>query len=121
TLVDATHTGFSGFVTAPSTTSYDEVGCAAIAGVVSSGGNIVDGRGGAKAGIDATGCARPRPGPGPTQAPPPAQPPHRLTQAVVAAFFDATFKHSHAARCFLRHGLAGENPDIRVSRHGPGR
>src|SRR5262249_57279004 len=36
TLVDATHTGFSGFVTAPSTTSYDEVGCAAIAGVVSS-------------------------------------------------------------------------------------
>lgn len=121
TLVDATHTGFSGFVTAPSTTSYDEVGCAAISGVVSSGGNIVDGLGGAKSGIDATGCALPCQGPVPTNAPMQAERQHRLTQAVVAAFFDATFKHSHAARCFLRHGLAGENPDTRVSRHGPGR
>src|SRR4029077_4970442 len=69
TLVDATHTGFSGFVTAPSTTSYDEVGCAAIAGVVSSGGSIVDGLGGTKAGIDSAGCALPCQGPVPTNPP----------------------------------------------------
>ena len=121
TLVDATHTAFSGLVTAPSTTSYDEIGCAAIASVVATGGNIVDGLGGVTSGIDGTGCALPCQGPVPTNPPMQAGRQHLLTQAVVAAFFDATFKHSHAARCFLRHGLAGENPDVRVSAHGPGR
>jgi len=120
TLVDATHTGFSGFVTAPSSTSYDAVGCAAISGVVSSG-NVVTGLGGPEVGIDGTGCALPCQSPLPANPPMQADRQHRLTRAVVTAFFDATFKHSHAARCFLRHGLAAENPDVMVTAHGPGR
>jgi predicted dienelactone hydrolase len=120
TLVDGTHTAFSAFVTAPSTTSYDAVGCAAIAGVVSIG-NVLAGLGGPEVGIDVTGCALPCQSPLPANPPMQAERQHRLTRAVVTAFFDATFKHSHPARCFLRHGLAAENPDVTVTAHGPGR
>src|SRR5712691_6375912 len=97
TLLDGTHTAFSGFVAAPSTTSYDAVGCAAIAGVVSTG-NVLAGLGGPEVGIDATGCALPCQSPLPANTPMQADRQHRLTRAVVTAFFDATFKRSRAAR-----------------------
>jgi predicted dienelactone hydrolase len=123
TLIHGTHTAFSGFVTAPSTTSYDAVGCAAISGVVSSG-DVLAGLGGPDI-IDATGCALPCQSPPPGNIPMQADRQHRLTKAVVTAFFDLTLKRSHAARCFLRHGLSTglttENSDVLVAAHGPGR
>jgi len=79
------------------------------------------GLGGPEVGIDGAGCALPCQSPLPANPPMQADRQHRLTRAVVTAFFDATFKHSHAARCFLRHGLAAENPDVMVTAHGPGR
>jgi dienelactone hydrolase len=119
TLVHATHTAFAGAITEPSTTSYD----VAICGVVTANanGDPTAGLGGAADGIDPSLCTQilPCQPPGPPNPPMQGLRQHDLTTAVVAAFFDATFKHSHAARCFLTNGLAAQ-PDVHVDT-APGR
>src|SRR5262249_15178893 len=90
-------TAFSGLVTAPSTTSYDEIGCAAIASVVATGGNIVDGLGGVTSGIDGTGCALPCQGPVPTNPPMQAGGQHPPPPAGGAGVFDGAL-----LRCALQ-------------------
>jgi predicted dienelactone hydrolase len=119
TLVAGTHTAFSGAVTYPSPTSYDTLGCAAIQSAGLSG-DPTTGLGGAEAGIDSSACTLPCQSPPPTNPPMQAARQHEITQAVVAAFFDATLKHSRAARCFLRGGLASENADLAVAAHRRG-
>jgi hypothetical protein len=111
TLLDGTHTAFSGFVTFASSTSYDQLGCAAVADIATRG-DPTQGLGGAAAGIEPPTCAGPCVDPEPSNAPMQASRQHDLTQAVGAAFFDATLKHSSAARCFLRERLGVENPDL---------
>ncbi|HUE31018.1 MAG TPA: hypothetical protein VMR79_09075 [Verrucomicrobiae bacterium] len=119
TLVHGTHTAFATYFTGAATESYDKVGCAAIAGVAQLG-NIVQGLGGRRAGIDPTGCALPCQDPLPPNPPMSADEQHRLTKVVEAAFFDATLKGSAAASCFLDEVLATENPDVRVATHPAG-
>jgi predicted dienelactone hydrolase len=114
-LIDGTHTAFTGFIAYPSTTSYDQLGCAAIADVATRGDPLV-GLGGAADGVDASStclassCAGPLPSNPPMQ----ATRQHQLTQAVDVAFFEAALRHSRAARCFLDENLAPENPDLEV-------
>src|SRR5439155_455057 len=101
TLAHGTHTAFVTYFTGSAAESYDQIGCAAIAGVATLG-DIFAGLGGPRAGIDPTGCALR------CQAPPPDNPPmsadeqHRLTKVEHAAVFDATLKGSAAASCFPR-------------------
>ncbi len=123
TLIDGTHTAFSGFVGFPSTTSYDQLGCAAIADVATRG-DPVDGLGGPADGVDASGacllssCV----GPLPSNVPMQAARQHELTEAVGLAFFEASLRHSRAARCFLDESLGPQNPDLNtVSKPAGGR
>ena len=119
TLVHGTHTAFVTYFTGAATESYDRIGCAALAGVAQEG-NIFQGLGGRRAGIDGTGCALPCQDPFPPNPPMSADEQHRLTKVVEAAFFDATLKGSAAASCFLDEVLAAENPDARVATHAAG-
>ncbi len=122
-LIDGTHTAFTGFIGFPSTTSYDALGCAAIADIATRG-DPLDGLGGAADGIDASpacllsSCADPLPSNAPMQ----AARQHELTEAVGVAFFEAALRHSRAARCFLDESLGPENPDLNtVSKPAGGR
>jgi predicted dienelactone hydrolase len=110
TLADASHTAFSGFVTWPSSTSYDTQGCAPVSRALA--GDPFAVLGGASDGVDTSGCGPPCPGPPPEN--PPMQPArqHAITTAAVTAFFEATLKHSRAARCFLQDRFATEYPDV---------
>jgi predicted dienelactone hydrolase len=110
TLADATHTAFSGFVTWPSSTSYDTQGCVPVTRALAE--DPFAGLGGAPDGVDTSGCGLPCQGPAPGN--PPMQPArqHTLTTAAVTAFFESTLKHSRAARCFLADRFATENPDV---------
>jgi fermentation-respiration switch protein FrsA (DUF1100 family) len=113
-LVAGSHTAFSGFVTNPSSTSYDQIGCSAVNnGSVT--GNIFEGLGGADAGIDPVACTALCADPLPANPPMQALRQHEITQAVVVAFFESTLKRSRAGRCFLRDQLAIENPDVHAS------
>jgi dienelactone hydrolase len=124
TLLRGTHTGFSGFITAPSPVSYDTtLGCPALGDVTQQGGDaktFVRLLGGPGIGIDATGCMLPCQGKSPSHPPMVAQRQHDLTTAALNAFFEATFKHSRDARCFLAEGLAAENADVRVETRAGG-
>ena len=122
-LVDATHTAFSGLVNFPSQTSYDaDLGCAVVVADFDSANlvrlHMLDDPAN---GIDVGGCAPPCQGPAPANAPMQATRQHDLTRAAVVAFFESTFRRSRPARCLLREGLAHENPDVRVEIHGRGR
>jgi len=110
TLADASHTTFSGFVTWPSSTSYDTQGCAPVSRALA--GDPFAVLGGASDGVDTSGCGPPCAGPAPGN--PPMQPArqHTITTAAVTAFFEATLKHSRAARCFLSDRFATEYPDV---------
>jgi len=119
TLVHGTHTAFATYFTGAATESYDRIGCAALAGVAQLG-NIFQGLGGRRAGIDPTGCALPCQDPLPPNPPMSADEQHRLTKVLEAAFFDATLKGSAAASCFLGEVLAAENPDVQVAAHPAG-
>jgi len=119
TLAHGTHTAFVTYFTGSATESYDRIGCAALAGVAQEG-NIFQGLGGRRAGIDGTGCALPCQDPFPPNPPMSADEQHRLTKVVEAAFFDATLKGSAPASCFLDEVLAAENPDARVATHAAG-
>ncbi len=120
TLLDGTHTAFSGFVNLPSDTSYDEIGCAAVADIAMRG-DPTEGLGGAAAGIEAGTCALPCLDPEPSNVPMQAARQHDLTKAVGAAFFDATLGRSGPARCFLRESLGTENADLTVQMKRMGR
>jgi dienelactone hydrolase len=120
TLVHGTHTAFASVLTGSATQSYDGIGCMAIA-TVPQLTSVVDGLGGARAGIDGTGCALPCQDPPPDNPPMSADEQHRLAKVVEAAFFDATLRDMPAARCFLARGLADENADVRVAVHPKGR
>jgi len=119
TLVHGTHTAFATYFTGAATESYDRVGCAAVSGVAQEG-NILQGLGGRRAGIDPTGCALPCQDRFPQNPPMSADEQHRLTKVVEAAFFDATLQGSAAASCFLGEVLAAENPDAQVATHAAG-
>lgn len=118
-LVHGTHTAFTGFISAPSATSYDLAICSLV--TANAQGDIGAGLGGVADGIDASLCSEilPCQPPGPPNPPMQAARQHDLTTAVVTAFFDAQFKRSKAARCFLSHGLA-TLPDVQVET-APGR
>jgi len=117
-LVDGTHTAFSGFVTAPSATSYDAIGCAAVESALASAdatGAVAPLLSPPAGLLDTNGCALPCTGPVPANAPMAASRQHQLATAVVAAFFQAAFQHDAAARCFLRRGLAADAADVKVT------
>ncbi len=118
-LVHGTHTAFAGPVSAPSQTSYDLQVCGFVSSNVT--GDIGAGLGGFKNGIDGALCTEilPCQPPGPPNPPMTAARQHDITTAVVSAFFEAQFRHSKAARCFLSHGLA-TLPDVQVET-APGR
>jgi predicted dienelactone hydrolase len=116
TLVDATHTAFSGFITFELETTYDELGCLVLA-EFASWGDPLAGLADAAHGIDpaAASCVVPCLTPPPSGMPMQAARQHELTRAVVAAFFESTLGRARtAARCFLRETLAAENADVRV-------
>ena len=124
TLLRGTHTGFSSFITAPSPASYDAaLGCPALGDITQQGGDaqtFLRLLGEPSIGIDGTGCMLPCLGEAPAHPPMVGQRQHDLTTAALNAFFEATFKHSRDARCFLADGLAAENADVRVeTRAGP--
>ena len=75
-----------------------------------------------KTGIDITQCSLPCQASFPSNPPMQASRQHTLAKAVTTAFFESTLGRSSTARCFLRKGLARENPDdVRVSLRGPRR
>jgi dienelactone hydrolase len=118
-LVQGTHTAFSGAIAAASATSYDVSICPIV--TQNAVGDPTAGLGGAANGIDLTACTellQCQP-PGPPNPPMQAMRQHDLATAVVSAFFEATFHHSHAARCMLETGLAAQ-PDVHVMT-APGR
>lgn len=121
-LTDASHTAFAGLISdGGPVISYDAVlGCPVVVGDFDDAawqrlGALTD----AANGVDVTACARPCLGPPPATPPMSAARQHRLTKATVVAFFESTFRRSHAARCFVRGGLA-KNPDVHVETHRGG-
>jgi hypothetical protein len=104
--------------------SYDAaLGCPALGDVTQQGGDaktflrLLDGP---SVGVDGTGCMLPCLGAAPAHPPMVGQRQHELTTAALNAFFEATFKHSRDARCFLADGLEAENADVHVeTRSGP--
>jgi len=119
-LVHGTHTAFSGAIGANyQATSYDVAICSLVTG--NAQGDIGAGLGGLENGIDASLCTEVLPcqPPGPPNPPMQAPRQHDITTAVVTAFFDATFKRSKPARCFLSKGLL-TLPDVSVE-IAPGR
>jgi dienelactone hydrolase len=122
TLVDATHTAFSGLIGFPLSTSYDAtLGCNLVELEFDANWARLQAETDPANGIDPSGCTMPCLGPVPPNQPMQAARQHVLTQASVTAFFEATFRKSRRATCFLRKGLAAENADVRVQTHGPGR
>src|SRR5262249_23930879 len=122
-LHDATHTGFSGLVSFPSSSSYDvSLGCPLV--VKEFGGensSRLQTLNDPANGIDVANCAPPCSSPVPTNAPMPAARQPDLTQASVVAFFESRFRHSRPAACLLRRALPAENPDVSIAIHRAGR
>lgn len=120
TLTGATHTAFTGLITADSTVNYDAaIGCTFVDSITQQQvDDLIAAFGPAAAGTDTTGCDLPCRGPVPATAPMTASRQHDLTQAAGTAFFQERFQKSHAARCFLRKVLAVENPEVSVARRG---
>jgi predicted dienelactone hydrolase len=121
-LEDATHTAFSGLVSAPSRSSYDAtLGCPLVVAEFGANWTRLQTLDDPTNGIDVAGCSFPCQGPVPTNPPMQAARQHDLTQATVVAFLESTFRKSRPARCFVRQGLAAENPDVHVEIHSAGR
>jgi len=75
-----------------------------------------------KTGIDIAQCSLPCQASFPSNPPMQASRQHALARAVTTAFFESTLGRSSTARCFLRKGLARENPDdVHVSLRDPRR
>jgi predicted dienelactone hydrolase len=114
-LRHGTHTAMTGFITFPSATSYDEIGCGAINSVLATSDFANAFAGFAPELIDVAGCGLPCTN-GPLPAPPmQAARQHELTRAAAAAFFEATLKGSSQGQCLLGRALAAENPDVEVA------
>jgi predicted dienelactone hydrolase len=120
TLARATHTAFTGLITADFAVSYDAaLGCAFVETITQQQvDDLIAAFGPAAAGTDTTGCDLPCKGAVPANAPLPASRQHDLTQAAGTAFFQERFQKSRAARCFLRKVLAAENPEVSIARRG---
>src|SRR5262245_41632900 len=120
TLARATHTAFTGLISADSTVSYDSaLGCVFVDDITQQQvDELIAAFGPAAAGTDTRGCDLPCKGPVPGNAPMPASRQHDLTQAAGTAFFQERFQKSRAARCFLRKVLAAENPEVSIVRRG---
>jgi hypothetical protein len=120
-LENATHTAFSGLVSIPATTSYDQtLGCPLVVTEFADNWTRLQTLTDPANGIDFAGCTMPCQGPVPTNVPMQAPRQHDLTQATVVAFFESTFRSSRAAGCLLSQGLAAENADVAVERHKRG-
>jgi len=122
-LRDASHSAFSGLLSFPSAVNYDvALGCPLV--VNEFGGpnwtrlQLLDDPAN---GIDVAGCSMPCLGPAPSNPPMQAARQHDLTQAMVVAFFESTFRKSRPARCFVKQGFAAENADVVVEHHRAGR
>jgi predicted dienelactone hydrolase len=120
TLAHATHTAFTGLISADSAVSYDAaLGCAFVDNITQQQVDaLIAAFGPAAAGTDTRGCDLPCKGPAPANVPMPATRQHDLTQAAGTAFLQERFQKSRAARCFLRKHFAAENPDVRIVRRG---
>jgi predicted dienelactone hydrolase len=120
TLARATHTAFTGLISADSAVNYDAaIGCAFVDKITQQQvDDLIAAFGPAAAGTDTTGCDLPCRGAAPANAPMPATRQHDLTQAAGTAFFQERFQKSHAAHCFLRKVFAAENPEVTIERHG---
>jgi predicted dienelactone hydrolase len=107
-LHGASHLGFTGFAAALGTPAdIDQLGCNGLVGSVFP--ELPGGRG---AGIASDECSVPcATSLTPTLA---FDRQHELTQAVAAAFFDASLGGDRSARCWLARGLARENRDVEV-------
>lgn len=117
TLAGGTHTAFSGLVSGLPTQNYDvALGCLVVERITQADVDATaTALGAAAAGlVDPTGCMLPCTGPAPSGPPLAAARQHDLTQASVTAFFESTLRHTHAARCFLREGLARENGEVQT-------
>jgi predicted dienelactone hydrolase len=121
-LEDATHSAFAGLITAPADESYDATfGCPLVVAEFGANWSRLPALDDPANGIDVSGCGFPCQGPVPTNPPMQATRQHALTQATVVAFLESTFRKSRPARCFVRQGLAAENPDVHVELHTAGR
>jgi len=120
TLAGATHTAFSGIISGDSIANYDAaLGCDFVKSITQQQvDDLIVAFGPVAAGTDTTGCNLPCRGPVPSTPPMQASRQHELTQAAGTAFFQEQLQKSHAARCFLRQGLAAENPEVTVARRG---
>ena len=120
TLERATHTAFTGLISADSAVSYDSsIGCALVASITQEQvDELIAAFGSAAAGTDTRGCDLPCKGAVPGNAPMPASRQHDLTQAAGTAFFQERFQKSRAARCFLRKAFAAENAEVSIVRRG---
>ena len=120
TLARATHTAFTGLITADSAVNYDAaIGCGFVDMITQQQvDDLIAAFGPAAAGTDTTGCDLPCKGAVPATAPMPATRQHDLTQAAGTAFFQERFQKSHAAHCFLRKVYASENPEVTIARRG---
>ena len=121
-LANASHTAFSGLISAPSTVNYDHaIGCAFVETEFAANFARLQTIADPANGIDPSGCALPCQGPVPSDVPMQAARQHDLTQATVVAFFESTFRKSHDGRCLLRSALATENADVSVQLHRRGK
>ena len=120
TLARATHTAFTGLITADSAVNYDAaIGCGFVDMLTQQQvDDLIAAFGPAAAGTDTTGCDLPCKGAVPATAPMPATRQHDLTQAAGTAFFQERFQKSRAAHCFLRKVYAAENPEVTIARRG---
>jgi predicted dienelactone hydrolase len=120
TLARATHTAFTGLISADSAVSYDaSLGCSFVSSITQQQvDDLIAAFGPAAAGTDTTGCDLPCKGAVPANAPMPATRQHDLTQAAGTAFFQERFQKSRAAHCFLRKVFAQENPEVTIARRG---
>ena len=113
-LAGGTHVAFSGYLVVPLDESYDTVlGCALpqdFTPELFDSTYAAFGRDGAR--LDDGACTLPCSDPAPVGTVMAAARQHDLTVAATVAFFESRFRRSRAARCFLRHGLAAENPDV---------
>ena len=119
TITGGSHTGFAdGTQVFDAQNNVDDIGCFALRGTLSEGGDqsLLDELGGAGAGIIAGDCPAPCSGSGPL---PRAIRPSRqqqLTILTIVPFFEATFRGDQRARHFLEQTVAAENPELKIQR-----
>jgi predicted dienelactone hydrolase len=107
-LQGGSHLGFTGFASALGTPEdIDRFGC----NVLGTGATFPDLPGGRGAGVVAEACSPPCQAVTTTPTLAFARQ-HELAQIIAAAFFDAYLGGDRGARCWLRRGLAEENPDV---------